>query len=172
MESRQTKEVQREQIEGSLRDINQQLAIMAVKYEENKQEVRAREVEIKTARRELLTDVEKAIKESGNQFKDGRDKMVKSLAEYETACNKMEQGLIVMKDIADELIRGQLPAQPKLHPAGTNVTINVAPKYQIGTNLVPHYHGPINAKVSPGGKHFTSPMGTVRSIGTSKITIG
>lgn len=164
--------MQREQIEGALRDINHQLAIMAIKYEENKQEVRDREVEIKTARRELLTDVETAIKESGTKFKDGRARMVKSLADYDTACSKMEQGLTLMKDIADELIKGQLPAQPTLYPAGTNVTIHVAPKYHIGTNLAPHYHGPINATVSPGGNHFTSPMGTVRPIGTSKVTLG
>ena len=159
----QTNEMRREQLEASLGTINNQLHLLDVKYRAHVSEVQAREEEIKQSRHELVGGVEKVLTESGSNFKQGRAQMVKSLAEYETACNRMSQRLEVIKDIADELAVGVLPSnvETKKWEPGTMVNIQVAPLSAASGRQI--YHGPI--ATSPMGAHYTSPMGTVRRIG-------
>jgi hypothetical protein len=59
-------------------------------------QVNQREEEIKGARADLQKDVEKAITESANNFKQGRQKAESALTDYHAACSKMSQGLEVI----------------------------------------------------------------------------
>jgi len=173
--ARQANEMRREQMQTSLDIVKSQLATTDATLLDHKKEVAEREETIKNARHELLTQVEKAITDSGVNFKEGRAQMVKSLAEYETACNKMSNGLDFMKEISDELMAASLPKEtvaPVAH-SPTATLLHAAPRYRIGQNVAPTYHiGQIlhqsqlpGAISSPMGTHYTSPMGTVRPLG-------
>lgn len=161
----ETNGMRREQISTSLNILKSQLKMADAVLVDNKKEVAEREEAFKRARHELLADVDKTIEESGANFKEGRTQMVKSLAEYETACNKMLQGLSFLTEISDELMSDSLPPKaPFAYPSSaTIVGLNIAPRFQIGQIL---HQGQFSGNVSsPMGTHYTSPMGTLRPVG-------
>ena len=151
--------------------IKDQLQMFETRYSAFTREVQAREDELLQARNQLIQEVDTTLSESAAQFKQGRAAMVKSLAEYETACQKLSNRIGIMKEIAEELATGVLPANmpTKKWEPGTQVNIQVAPMYtpSQGQRI---YHGPINT--SPMGTHYTSPLGTVRPIGQVRGVYG
>lgn len=112
------------QIEPSLQKINAQLESVQAEYRQNLKEVDEREEQIRQVRKDLISEVHQAVKDSGQEFKSGRAAFVKSLAEYQTACTKMETGLQVLLDVSDELFQSYTPLVRPVHlPPGSSVTV-------------------------------------------------
>jgi hypothetical protein len=154
--------------------IHNQLQMIETRYRAFTTEVQERENDIRQVRNQLLQEVDTTLTESAAQFKQGRAAMVKALAEYETASQKLSNRIGIMTDIAAELATGATGVHPaniltKKWEPGTQVTIHAAPMFTPSNNQH-FYHGPINT--SPMGTHYTSPLGTVRPIGQVRGVFG
>lgn len=161
---------------GSLEELRTALMAVQAELDANKAEVKEREGDHMRARRDLLSQVEQAVTESTKSFQEGRVAMVKSLAEYQTACTNMFGALKEIKDIATELEQNQVQSfvpKPIALPGGG---ITVVPGVPMSWTRGEDYRK--NIVASPLGSHvgkdlnsYTSPMGTVRPIAATSMTV-
>ena len=155
-------------------NINIQINTVEARYRSFTTEVQDREDEIRQARNRLIQEVDHTLKESAARFKEGRAAIVKSLAEYDTACQKMSQRIGFMTEIAGELAPAMVPVPA---PANGNIPTPsfgleawTAPtvtykKWEPGHVGHSIHRVPMPMTTSPMGTHYTSPLGTVRPIG-------
>jgi hypothetical protein len=161
-------------LRASSGSINTQINTIEARYRSFTTEVQERENEIRQARNRLIQEVDHTLKESAARFKEGRAAMVKSLAQYDTACQKMSQRIGFMTEIAGELApavvpvhvpvpaNGNIPA-PSFSEVWTGPTVTYK-KWEPGQGHSIH-RVPMPVTTSPMGTHYTSPLGTVRPIG-------
>jgi hypothetical protein len=173
-------------LRSSSSTLNIQINTIEATYRSFTTEVQEREDEIRQARNRLIQEVDHTLKESAARFKEGRAAMVKSLAQYDTACQKMSQRIGFMTEIAGELVPAVVPV-PTSAPSNGNIP---APSFSLRTWPAPtatykrwepgQGHSihripiPVMTSVvtSPTGTHYTSPLGTMRPIGEVRGTYG